>query len=103
MKVSGEISSQGLHFLPNRERQLKLNRRQVAENTKSVAFGKGGAFQRTKCNGGDTMQAQVQDWRELSEAASREQDPEKLIKLVEELNRALLYRELQSKRAAAAN
>lgn len=49
------------------------------------------------------MQAQVQDWRVLSEAASREQDPEKLIKLVEELNRALLYRELQSKRTAAAN
>jgi hypothetical protein len=49
------------------------------------------------------MQAQVQDWRVLSEAASREQDPEKLIKLVEELNRALLYRELQSRRAAVAN
>ena len=44
------------------------------------------------------MEAQVQDWRALSEAASREQDPEKLIQLVEQLNRALLRRELQTKR-----
>ena len=50
------------------------------------------------------MQTQVSDWRELSEAASREQDPEKLIKLVEELNRALLHRELQTKsQLAGAN
>jgi len=49
------------------------------------------------------MQTQVSDWRVLSEAASREQDPEKLIQLVEELNRALLHRELQMKRRAAAN
>ena len=28
-------------------------------------------------------------WRELSEAAAREQDPEKLLQLVEELNKAL--------------
>jgi hypothetical protein len=41
------------------------------------------------------MEAQIQDWRALSEAASREQDPEKLIQLVEQLNRALLRRELQ--------
>ena len=40
------------------------------------------------------MEAQVRDWRVLSEAASREQDPEKLIQLVEELNRALLDREI---------
>jgi len=43
------------------------------------------------------MEALLQDWRVLSEAASREQDPEKLIQLVEELNRALLRRELESK------
>ena len=43
------------------------------------------------------MQAQVTDWRVLSEAASREQDPEKLILLVEELNRALLNREIRIK------
>ena len=43
------------------------------------------------------MEAQVRDWRVLSEAASREQDPEKLIQLVEELNRALLYREILTK------
>jgi len=28
-------------------------------------------------------------WRELSEAAAREQDPEKLLELVEQLNKAL--------------
>jgi hypothetical protein len=49
------------------------------------------------------MQTQVQDWRMLSEAASREQDPEKLIQLVEELNRVLLRRELQTKRRYPAN
>jgi len=49
------------------------------------------------------MEAQVRDWRVLSEAASQEQDPEKLIKLVEELNRALLYREIQTNRRLAMN
>ena len=29
------------------------------------------------------------DWRELSEAASREQDPKKLMDLIERLNQAL--------------
>jgi hypothetical protein len=47
------------------------------------------------------VQTQLQDWRLLSEAASREQDPERLIQLVEELNRLLLRRELQMKRHAA--
>jgi hypothetical protein len=49
------------------------------------------------------MEAQLQDWRVLSEAASREQDPEKLIQLVEQLNRALLRRELEMKRRPSAN
>ena len=49
------------------------------------------------------MQAQVNDWRLLSEAASREQDPERLIQLVEELNRVLLRRELQLKRRSSTN
>lgn len=49
------------------------------------------------------MEAQVRDWRVLSEAASREQDPEKLIQLVEELNRALLHREIQTRRRLATN
>jgi hypothetical protein len=49
------------------------------------------------------METQLQDWRVLSKAASREQDPEKLIELVEELNRALLRRELESKRRPSAN
>jgi hypothetical protein len=43
------------------------------------------------------MQTEIRDWRALSEAASREQDPEKLMQLVEELNRALLRRELDIK------
>ena len=49
------------------------------------------------------METQGQDWRALSEAASREQDPEKLMELVDQLNRALLNRELQIKRALSAN
>jgi hypothetical protein len=31
----------------------------------------------------------ARDWRELSEAASREQDPKKLLELVEQLDKAL--------------
>jgi hypothetical protein len=49
------------------------------------------------------MRAETQDWRALSEAASREQDPEELIRLVEELNRALLRRELETRRRLSAN
>ncbi|HYA25603.1 MAG TPA: hypothetical protein VEF05_15675 [Terriglobales bacterium] len=37
-------------------------------------------------------------WRELSEAAACEQDPEKLLKLVEELNQALEEEEKRWKR-----
>jgi hypothetical protein len=43
------------------------------------------------------MHTESQDWRALSEAASREQDPEKLMQLVEQLNRALLHREMEMK------
>jgi hypothetical protein len=49
------------------------------------------------------METQAQDWRTLSEAASREQDPEKLIQLIEQLNRVLLRRELQIKRRSSTN
>jgi hypothetical protein len=49
------------------------------------------------------METQLQDWRVLSQAASREQDPDKLIELVEELNRALLRLESESKRRPSAN
>ena len=49
------------------------------------------------------MKVQGEDWRALSEAASREQDPERLIELVEQLNRALLYREVEMNRRLAAN
>ena len=41
------------------------------------------------------------DWRELSEAVSRESDPKKLLELVEELNRVLEERENQLKRLRA--
>ena len=34
-----------------------------------------------------------QDWRELSEAASREKDPEELMELIRALNKALERRE----------
>lgn len=40
------------------------------------------------------MQVQTQDWRVLCEAARREQDPDRLIELVQELNRALWQREM---------
>ena len=44
---------------------------------------------------------EVQDWRVLSEAASREQDPEKLVRLVEELNRVLTQSETVKRRKFA--
>jgi hypothetical protein len=51
------------------------------------------------------MSVQTEDWRALSEAASREQDPERLIELVEQLNRALseseMRRRLATRRAPA--
>jgi len=49
------------------------------------------------------MEAQMKDWRLLSEAASREQDPEKLIRLVEELNRVLTQHEVLKRRRLATN
>ena len=49
------------------------------------------------------METQAQEWRRLSEAASREQDPEKLIQLVEELTYVLLRRELLMKRRSSTN
>jgi len=39
-------------------------------------------------------------WRELSEAAAREQDPEKLLELVEQLNKALEEQEHSVEEAA---
>ena len=49
------------------------------------------------------MQAEIKDWRALSEAASQEKDPEKLMELVEELNLALLQRELELSRRLKIN
>ena len=49
------------------------------------------------------MQAEREDWRALSQEASREQDPEKLIQLVEQLNHVLLRRELEAKARKAWN
>jgi hypothetical protein len=49
------------------------------------------------------MQAEREDWRALSQAASEEQDPEKLIQLVEQLNCVLLRRELEKKAQKAWN
>jgi hypothetical protein len=49
------------------------------------------------------MQISGENWRALSEAASREQDPERLIQLVEELNRVLLRQELERRRRLSAN
>jgi hypothetical protein len=49
------------------------------------------------------MNAPFTDWRSISEAASREQDPERLISLVEELNRVLLQREVLRKQRLSTN
>jgi hypothetical protein len=49
------------------------------------------------------MQTKTQDWRTLSEAASREQDPDRLIELVQELNRALWQREMQRRHLLKMN
>jgi len=44
-----------------------------------------------------------QTWRELSEAAAREQDPDKLLELVEQLNKALEAEEFRLKRKPEPN
>jgi len=49
------------------------------------------------------MQTAGENWRVLSEAASREQDPERLIQLVEELNRVLVHREIELRRLLSTN
>ena len=40
------------------------------------------------------MQAPGQDWRALAEAARQEQDTDRLIELVQELNRAVWQQEM---------
>lgn len=47
----------------------------------------------------------ARDWKELSEAASREQDPQKLLELVEELDKALeqCEKELKDKKDPLTN
>jgi hypothetical protein len=47
---------------------------------------------------GAQAQMPIKDWRTLSEAASREQDSEKLIRLVEELNHILTQPNAPKKR-----
>jgi len=49
------------------------------------------------------MEPQAKDWRALSEAASREQDPEKLVRLVEELNRILSRCDIPRRRSLATH
>jgi hypothetical protein len=49
------------------------------------------------------VEAHVEDWQALSQAASREQDPERLILLVEQLNRVLLLRENARKQRLSTN
>ena len=49
------------------------------------------------------MQTAGENWRALSEAASRERDPERLIELIEELNRVLVHRELELRRRLLTN
>lgn len=42
----------------------------------------------------------AKDWRKLSEAASKERDPQKLLELVAELNEVLKQREDQKRNIA---
>ena len=49
------------------------------------------------------MKTELEDWRALSEAASQEQDPDKLMELVERLNRALTRREMEMRMRLALN
>jgi hypothetical protein len=49
------------------------------------------------------VETHLEDWRTLSQAASREQDPERLILLVEQLNRVLLHRENLRKQRLSTN
>ena len=49
------------------------------------------------------MKTELEDWRALSEAASQEQDPDKLMELVQRLNRALARREMEMRRRLALN
>ena len=49
------------------------------------------------------METHLEDWQALSQAASREQDPERLIRLVEQLNRVLLQRENLRKQRLSTN
>jgi hypothetical protein len=43
------------------------------------------------------------DWRELSEAASQEKDPQKLLELIEQLNKVLEQRERDSSKYRPPN
>ena len=49
------------------------------------------------------METHLEDWQALSQAASREQDPDRLILLVEQLNRVLLQRENLMKQRLSTN
>lgn len=49
------------------------------------------------------METHLEDWQALSQAASREQDPDRLILLVEQLNRVLLQRENLRKQRLSTN
>jgi hypothetical protein len=42
------------------------------------------------------MQNEHEDWRALSKAASQEQDPDKLLQLIERLNDALVHHDGQN-------
>jgi len=49
------------------------------------------------------VETHLEDWQALSQAASREQDPDRLILLVEQLNRVLLQRENLRKQRLSTN
>ena len=48
------------------------------------------------------MQTELEDWRALSKAASQEQDPDKLIELIERLNNALIHHDGENRNSDAS-
>ncbi len=75
----------------------------MPENQALHALAYGMHLQRAEMLTEANMQTELEDWRALSEAASREQDPDKLMDLIERLNRALLHREVEMGRRLAVN
>jgi predicted nucleic acid-binding Zn-ribbon protein len=76
----------------------KLNKNQDMRDWQATCFTPLRYFYISQNEVEDMKTIVRRSWRELSEAAAREQDAEKLLRLVEELNRALEEEENQWKK-----